>query len=141
MKKFALLILFLLLSTKFYSQDLNIVGTWAGTDSDGVYAEISFDTEGYITVISDSYKIGGKEVRDGDKIISIKYETEILEDKNKLLIKFIDHSAKLPMGTIGGVYKYLNKNKIFLRMNFELGKSYEDFINVYDNESLILERK
>lgn len=141
MKKLVVFIFFILFSTNFYSQDLNIIGTWSGTDSDGVYAEITFDTEGYITVIADTYKIGGKEVRDGDKTISIKYETEVLDDKNLLSIKFIDHSFEQSIGSIGGVYKYLEKDKIVLRLNFELGKVYENFDNTKENEIMILEKK
>lgn len=141
MKKTLLLFCFIVFSNIAIAQDKKIVGTWKGINREGTNIEFVFDSEGYITMSSRGEVIGGKEFEIQGVKASTKYETDQTTNPFKLIYKLINLSGNIEVGSMGGVYKYINHNEILLRFNPNPGQTYNDFSDTEDDDTFVLKRK
>lgn len=141
MKKLLLLLFIISFADIAIAQDKNLVGTWKAINFEGSTAEFIFDSEGYITMISEGIEFGGKEFDLEGIKASLKYETDQTTSPFKLLYRLIDLSGNLDSAAMGGVYRYINNDEILMRLNPNLGQSYDEFSETNDSDTFVLKRQ
>lgn len=141
MKKLLLLLYIISFADIAIAQDKNLVGTWKAINFEGSTAEFIFDSEGNITMISEGIEFGGKEFDLEDIKASLKYETDQTTSPFKLIYRLIDLSGNLDSAAMGGVYRYINNDEILIRLNPNLGQSYDEFSETNDSDTFVLKRQ
>jgi len=137
-KCLALLIVFIT-AVSIYSftiEKASLVGEWRGTDNTQKSAVFIFSQDEYLTMIMDGKTMGGKDFEVNGKKVDIKYEVNSIKTPMWLDFVFYLEGKKLEGKTSNGIFRFIDANRIELRMNNTTNTHYDKF-DASDKENTI----
>lgn len=117
----------------------NIVGIWKG-ESKGVKGSLVLDRTNHAILVYNDLHLGGENfiTRDGKKV-ECMYEIDLSKSPIWLDIVIYDRDINEEMKRLKGIVRFLNKNKIEYRVDFN-GSRFDDFDSEDTRVTIIFNR-
>lgn len=140
MKNYLFAALLFAFTSSFIESDTKLIGRWKGSDTKNKTGEIVFEEGGYAYFIIDGQKLGGKDFMMAEQKAYMVYETNT--GSKPFEIDFVIKSKETDeeVKRLPGIYIFLDKNRMKLRMNFGSSIRPKNFEPKSSSEILILKR-
>jgi|GEM_PF-4610426 len=126
--------------SSFSSPDTRLIGQWKGTDiATQEMGEMEFDQDGYFSFVRFGVKRGGKEFKEGDRLINTLYFTDTETIPFKIDIVIREKGSDKDESRLLGIYEFVNKDQLKISFNLEASDRPKDFLSAKD--IIILDRK
>jgi hypothetical protein len=121
---------------------LQHIGKWSGKDNTDVLGSIIFAPDHYFTMTKQGQTMGGKEfIMQGMKC-SIKYDINYNVNPYRLDVIVYNNAIKEPQGTMKGIFRFMGKDTMLLRLNFNPNQpAPREFKDLDDEFTILLKRE